>query len=182
MGNFWNIIIMNTRSPIITIIAMLLLILAIFFGDLSLKDGAVAGFYICVILMAHAVKDDWLILGITVLSMTLTFLTYFINYDSIHLSALISRVLSTIMIGIVSYLIIKRRDVETKLKRTNETLELRVLARIASSESKSKRLEQQVKILQEIRQVNTDTSFQGLDDVISTLRDLATDDKDANVR
>lgn len=165
------------QSKLKYVISMLLLTIAIFIADLYFSGGAVAGFYICVILLSHWIDDDWVTIGTTFLVMILTFLNYFIITKEISPMLLINKILAAVMIGVVSLLITKRKDTENKLKRSNETLELRVLARTAAAEAKSRRLEQQVKILQEIRETKTNDAFSALDNVINTLKELSEGDK-----
>jgi hypothetical protein len=153
---------------------MLLLTLIILITDIYFQNGAISGFYICVILMSYWIEDDWIIIGTTVLSIGFTFLPYFVSHNDLSF-LLISRILTMSMIAVVSFLIAKGKETEKQLRRSKETLELRVLARTASSEAKSRRLEQQIKILQTIRQGSTDASFVALDEVISNLRDLSID-------
>ncbi len=142
---------------------MIILTILIFVSDLYFSGGAVSGFYICVVLISHWADDDWIILGTTVLVMILTFLNYFIISEKISPMLLINKILAAVIIGIVSLLISKRKDTENRLKRSNETLELRVLARTAASEVKNRQLEQQIKILQQIRETKTDASFSELE-------------------
>lgn len=166
------------KSAVKVLISMMLLMLLIFLSDIFLKIGVISGFYICIILMAHWMDDDWLVVGSTILSIVLTFIAYFIIYDAITLNTFSERFLTTLIIGIVSVLTAKRREIESQLRRSNETLELRVLARTAASEAKSKRLEQQIQILQALRQQNDDASFQALDEVIQTLREIGAEKED----
>lgn len=169
------------KSAVKVLILMMLLMLLIFLSDIFLKTGVISGFYICVILMAHWMDDDWLVVGSTILSIVLTFIAYFIIYDAITFNTFSERFLTTLIIGIVSVLTAKRREIESQLRRSNETLELRVLARTAAAEAKSKRLEQQIQILQALRQQNDDASFQALDEVIQNLREIGSD-KEENGR
>lgn len=155
---------------------MILLTIAIFVADLYFSGGAVSIFYICVILLSHWIDDDWVTLGTTFLVMVLAFINYFLIPDQASPTLLINKILAAVSIGVVSLLITKRKDVETRLKKSNETLELRVLARTAAAEAKSKRLEQQIKILQQIREAKTDTSFSELENVINTLKELSEKD------
>ncbi len=159
------------------ILAMILLTISIFIADLYFSGGAISGFYICIVLLSHWIDDDWVTLGTTILVMILTFVNFFIISEQLSPMLLINKILASVIIGVVSLLITKRKDTETKLKRSNETLELRVLARTAAAESKSRKLEQQIKILQQIRENKTDVSFSILEDVISTLKELSTGDK-----
>ncbi len=165
------------NSKLKYIISMILLTLAIFVADLYFSGGVMSCFYICVVLLSHWIDDDWVTLGTTILVMVLTFMNYFIISEVASPTLLINKILAAVSIGIVSLLIAKRKDTETKLKRSNETLELRVLARTAAAEAKSRRLEQQIKILQEIREIKTDASFSALEDVINTLKELSEKDK-----
>lgn len=161
------------NSKIKYVLAMLLLTIAIFCADLYFSGGAVSVFYICVVLLSHWIDDDWVTLGTTILVMILAFINYYLIPEVASPMLLINKILATVAIGVVSLLITKRKDTETKLKRSNETLELRVLARTAAAEAKSRRLEQQIKILQEIRETKTDDSFSKLEHVINTLTELS---------
>lgn len=169
------------NTPVKMLWAMILLSVLIFICDIYFPGGVIAGFYICVIMLSHWVDDDWVVIGTTVFSVVLSFLTYFITYEEIFWPALTNKILVVIMIGIVSLLAITRREAESKLKRTNETLELRVLARTAASEARSKKLEQQIKLLQAIRNHNTNSSFHALDEIINNLRELSSEKEEYDI-
>lgn len=154
-------------------IVMIMVALIVFGLEILFPNGVFSAFYILVILISLWSDDDELLIGGLIGSFALILIGYFYTLNNFELVCLVNKSLSFIMIGITAFLGIQRKEVEVKLKRLNETLELRVLARIASSEHKAKRLEKQIEILQEFRKEKTDTAFQALDDIINNLKTLA---------
>ena len=151
-----------------TIVALIVFALEILF-----PNGVFSAFYVLVVLISLWAEDDELLIGGLAGSFILILIGYFYTLNSFDVTALINKSLSFIMVGITAFLGIQRKEVEQRLKQLNGTLELRVLARIASSENKSKRLEEQIEILKEFRKEKTDTAFQALDDIINNLKTLA---------
>jgi hypothetical protein len=151
---------------------MIIVALLVFSLEIIFPTGVFSAFYILVVLISLWGEDELLIGGV-IGSFILILIGYFYTLNNFEITSLINKSLSFVMVGITAFLGMQRKEVEVKLKRLNETLELRVLARIASSEHKAKRLEKQIEILQEFRKEKTDTAFQALDDIISNLKTLA---------
>ena len=181
------------NNTIKILITMLLFASAIFCADIIFTGGAFSSFYVCVVLLSLWSDDDRLLIGGTIGSIVLIFAAYgyflFNTYDSssalsatatFGLAGFINKLVSAVMISITAGLAARSKEKSQTLKRLNETLELRVLARIASSEAKAHRLEGQIKILQEIRQSNTDSAFSALDEVITNLKVLAVERRDSS--
>lgn len=171
---------MDKRS-IKLILMMLVISLGVFALEIIFPNGVFSAFYVLVVLLSLWSDDDKLLTGALIGSFILILLGYLYSFDSFALPGLINKFLSFIMIGITGALGAQRKETESKLKRLNETLEFRVLARIASSENKSKRLEKQIEILQEFRKQKTDTAFQALDDIINNLKTLAVENNDDDI-
>lgn len=163
---------MEKRS-IKLLIIMALVALLVFGLEILFPNGVFSAFYILTVLISLWSDDDELLIIAVCTSFILILTGYVYYWHSFEITALINKSLSFVMIGITAILGSQRKEVEQKLKRLNETLEFRVLARIASSEQKSKRLEKQIEILQKFREEKTDTAFQALDDIISNLKVLA---------
>ena len=166
---------------------MIIFASAIFCADIIFINGAFSSFYICVVLLSLWSDDDRLLIGATVGSIVLLFAAYgyyLINYDftsplsEIH--GFSNKLISLVMIAITAGLSARTKEKSQTLKRLNETLELRVLARIAASEAKAHRLEKQIEILQSIRENNTDNAFCALDEVINNLKTLAVERHDSS--
>src|ERR1700748_2276528 len=141
---------MNSQA-IKTLIIMLIFAAAIFCADILVTGGAFSSFYVCIVLMALWSDDDRLLIGGTIGSIILVFAAYAYSLNDFEWPTLTNKLVSFVMIGVTAILSIRTREKSQKLHRLNETLELRVLARIAASEAKSKRLEQQIEVLQQIR-------------------------------
>lgn len=152
---------------------------AIFCADVIFAGGAFSSFYVCVILISLWSDDDRLLVGGIACSIILLLGAYIYSLDIFSWSILINKLVAFVMIGITSGISARSREKSENLRRLNETLELRVLARIASSEAKSKRLEQQIEVLQFIRRQNTDNAFSELDQVINNLKNLAMEKNDS---
>ncbi len=161
------------KASIKLVILMIIVALIVFGLEIIFPNGVFSAFYILVVLISLWGEDDELLIGGVIGTFILILIGYFYTLNNFEITALINKSLSFVMVGITAFLGIQRKEVEVKLKRLNETLELRVLARIASSEHKSKRLEEQIKILTEFRKEKTDTAFQALDDIINNLKTLA---------
>lgn len=165
---------------------------AIFCADIVFLGGVFSAFYVCIILLSLWAEDDRLLIGSTIGSVLLIFTpylyfvltlgqsAYLTDYFALHV--FINKMVSFIMIVITSGLAMRSKEKSQNLKRLNETLELRVLARIAASEAKARRLENQIEILQNIRKNNTDNAFSALDEVINNLRTLAVERHDSNFK
>jgi hypothetical protein len=174
------------------LIAMLLFASSIFCADIIFTGGAFSSFYVCVILLSLWSDDDRLLIGGTIGSVVLIFGAYgyfLINYDTssaissaatFGFAGFINKLISIVMVIITSGLASRSKEKSENLKRLNETLELRVLARIAASEAKAKRLEKQIEILQAIRKEDINNSFSVLDEVINNLKTLAVERNDSN--
>lgn len=89
-----------------------------------------------------------------------------LNYEGLF------RVVTMLVILFIGIILLKQRAKDEELTHLNETLELRILARTAVSENKAKRLEEQIKALQNIRNKKTDEAIVRLDNVIAELKDL----------
>jgi hypothetical protein len=170
---------MNKKSSIGIIIAMLIMAFTLFLLDIFLSNNIlISSFYVLIILMSLWINDDRITVGATIASVILIFLAYFTNSHGIIWNLIINKFLSVILLIITSFIITDRKGIESELKRSAETLELRVLARTTAAEARSKRLEQQIKVLQIIRQNSTESAFNALDEVIQNLKDLSSTDKD----
>jgi len=159
---------------------MLLFASAIFCADIIFTSGAFSSFYVCVVLLSLWSDDDRLLIGGTVGSIILVFAAYGYSLTDFEWPTLINKLISFVMIAITAGLSARSKEKSEKLKRLNETLELRVLARIAASEAKAHRLEKQIEILQAIREHNTDNAFSALDEVITNLKTLAVERNNSN--
>lgn len=162
------------KSSIFVLVLMLLLALLIFIGDIFFPNASLAAFYVSIVLMSLW-ADDRITIAATITTIVLVLTAYYTTYNKFDADIIISKFLSIIMIIGGSFFVVQRREVETKVKRLAETIELRVLARTAAAEARSKRLENQIKTLQIIRQNNTDHAFTVLDEVIQNLKDLHVD-------
>ena len=175
------------NNSIKILIAMIAFASAIFCADIIFINGAFSSFYICVVLLSLWSDDDRLLIGGTIGSIILVFAAYgyyLFNYDysspvsEIH--GFTNKLISLVMIAITAGLSARTKEKSQNLKRLNETLELRVLARIAASEAKAHRLEKQIEILQIIRENNTDNAISALDEVINNLKALTIERNDSN--
>lgn len=169
---------MNNNS-IKILITMIIFASAIFCADMIFAGGAFSSFYVLVVLLSLWSEDDVLLVGGCVISIVLIFSAYVYSLSSFEWPALINKLVSFVMIGVTAGLSMRMKEKSQNLKRLNETLELRVLARIASSEAKSKRLEKEIEILQTIRKNDTNNQFSALDEVITNLRTLAVEKHDS---
>lgn len=82
------------------------------------------------------------------------------------------RVFSIFILIIVGGVLTQQRSKEEELQELNENLNLRILSKTAASEGRAKRLEQQIKILQQIRKEEIESGLSGLDAVIAELKQL----------
>lgn len=155
---------------------------AIFCADIIFTGGAFSSFYVCVVLLSMWSDDDRLLIGGTIGSIILVFAAYIYSFslNTFEWYGLVNKIVSFVMVGITAGLAARSKEKSQNLRRLNETLELRVLARIASSEAKAHRLEKQIEILQSIRKNDTDNAFSALDEVITNLRTLAVERNDSN--
>lgn len=161
------------KSSLKLAILMVIVALIVFGLEIIFPNGVFSAFYVLVVLISLWAEDDELLIGGVTGCFILILIGYIYTLNGFEVTSLINKSLSFVMVGITAFLGVQRKEIEQKLKRLNETLELRVLARIASSEQKSKRLEKQIDILQEFRKEKTDTAFQALDDIINNLKNLA---------
>lgn len=158
---------------------MIIVALIVFGLEIIFPNGVFSAFYVLVVLISLWDEDEELLIGGVIGSLILILFGYIYTLNDFEITSLINKSLSFVMVGITAFLGVQRKEIEQKLKRLNETLEYRVLARIASSEQKSKRLEKQIEILQEFRKEKTDTAFQALDDIIHNLKTLAVENTDS---
>ena len=162
---------MNKHS-IKILLTMLIFSAAVFCADIFFANGIFSSFYVCVVLVSLWSEDDRLLIGGIVGTIVLTFVSYVYSLDHFSLQILINKILSFVMIAITAGISARSREKSVKLRRMNETLELRVLARIAASEAKARGLEKQIEILQQIRTSDTQDAFYALDEVINNLKTL----------
>ena len=169
------------KKSIKLLIIMSIVALFVFGLELIFPNGVFSAFYVLIVLISLWSEDDELLIIGVCTSFVLILAGYMYSWHNFELTSLINKSLSFVMIGITAVLGNQRKEVEQTLKRLNETLEFRVLARIASSEQKAKRLEKQIEVLQEFRKAKTDTAFQALDDIISNLKALAVENNDNSI-
>jgi len=149
-----------------------ILLVALFCLDLMINISALAILYICFILFALWTDNEKFIFGTLVISTILIMIAWIFHgggtgYDNV------ARLLAGVVIWVTGLLSIQRKQVENRLKMLNETLELRVMARTAASEEKSRRLELQIKALQGIRHAGTKNSLSQLDEIIHNLQEIS---------
>ena len=170
------------KQAVKVLLVMLVFASLIFCADVMVTGGSFSSFYVCVILISLWSDDDRLLIGAFTGSIILIFTSYIssFTFESFDWHTLTSKLVSFVMVTITTGLSMRTREKSENLKRLNETLELRVLARIAASEAKSKRLEQQIEVLQLIRRHDTDDAFSALDQVINNLKVLAVEKNDSN--
>ena len=80
------------------------------------------------------------------------------------------RVFTMAIIIIVGGILVYQRSKEEELLELNQTLELRILARTVASESRARRLEKQISILQTIRKQELEEILNALDSLIKELK------------
>ncbi len=149
------------------------LLAGLFCADLLLNFSALSILYICFIFFSLFTNEDKFVFGTVVISSILVMIAWIYNGGGSTSDDLV-RLLSMVVIWATGLLSIQRQGVENRLKMLNETLELRVLARTATAEERSKRLEKQIKLLQNIRYADTKNSLHQLDEIISNLKEIST--------
>lgn len=167
----------DKKHSVIILLISFIFAFGLFVGDVLFPFASLSALYICLVLMSLWIDDDRVCIGTTITSAALILTAHFFPFTSNYIlnsSLLINKGLSIALVIGAAFFVIQRREVETKVKRFAETLELRVLARTTAAEARSKRLEQQIQVLQIIRQNNTDNAFTALDEVIQNLRDINT--------
>jgi len=148
------------------------LLALLFCADLLFNFGAVSILYICCIFVALWTDEERFILGTIVIS-TILVMTAWVYHGGGTSTENMIRLLSGVVIWMTGLLSIQRKQVENRLKMLNETLEMRVLARTAAAEEKSRRLEHQIKALQGIKHAGTKNSLSQLDEIISNLKEIS---------
>jgi K+-sensing histidine kinase KdpD len=150
----------------------LLITSLIFIIDVLFNIPALTVFYVLFVFMALWTGDTKNIIASATISTVLILLAWFINSDLLSIDGM-GRLLSAVVVWTVALLSAKRSETEIELKRLNETLELRILARTIASERKAQMLEMQIKQLQELRTQNTQQALLQLDDVIKSLKEIS---------
>jgi K+-sensing histidine kinase KdpD len=169
---------MNKDKTFFIISAIGLLITSlIFIIDVLFNIPALTVFYVLFVFLALWTGDSRNIVASAVISTVLILLAWFINSDLLSIDGM-GRLLSAVVVWTVALLSAKRSETEVELKRLNETLELRILARTIASERKAQMLEMQIKQLQELRTQNTQQALLQLDDVIKSLKEISYNESD----
>jgi len=170
---------------IMPVILGLLLVSIIFTLDIIFNLGAISLLYVCFILgVFWAVEKKGYLVGATLVSIILTVVGWtqqtretsvFINLDFFKATMDyegLFRVVSLAVLTFLGVVLFKQKQKEEELQKLNSELELRILARTTVSETRAKRLEEQISVLQGIRRNNTYESIDRLDMVISELKEL----------
>jgi hypothetical protein len=156
----------------------MLVAVVIFSLDLMIPThGIASALYIILILISILATETmftvWASLIATVL---ISFGIYYNGGFIMQFDELLNRVFAYIIILLTAILSIQRKDVEKELRELNLNLELKVLARTASSENRSIRLEKQIQVLQNLRNDDKLVAFKELDDVIHSLKELTNEE------
>jgi len=157
-----------TKAAIISSIMTVLL----FATDLYFNFSVIAILYVCFVFFALLTNDERFIVGATIVS-TVLIVAGWVYHDSTLVYDNVARLMAVVVVWGAGLLSLQRKQVEHRLQLLNETLELRVMARTAAAEEKSKRLEQQIRVLKEIRYSGTRNALSKLDTVISNLKELS---------
>jgi K+-sensing histidine kinase KdpD len=165
---------MTKKDKTLYIISLLGLIVisVIFMFDIMFNIPALTVFYVLFVFMALWTDDSKNIIISAIISTILVLTAWFLSSDVFSIDGM-GRLLSSVVIWTVAILSAKRSEIELELKRLNETLELRILARTIASERKAQVLEMQIKQLQELRTQNTQQALMQLDDVIKSLKEIS---------
>ena len=157
----------------------------IFIADIIFCIGAISLFYIILLLITFwFAKHKQYIYGFIMSSISLILCGWLFQHRTteviidigifnagIDYEALF-RVFTIAIIVIVGGILVYQKSKEEELRELNETLELRILSRTVASESRTRRLEKQISLLQTIRKQELEDSLNGLDIVIKELKDL----------
>ena len=157
---------------------MILLFCGVFAIDLHYPLYDISQLYIVIIFLSLWSKNDKMLFLSHGLTIVFTIISYYLSFDDFELEHTLPRISTLILTFVFTTLILKRKEDEKEMIRANKTLELRVLARTAASESRSRELEKQIKILQIIREKETNKALNELDSVIENLKELSKDDTD----
>jgi K+-sensing histidine kinase KdpD len=163
---------MNNNKIFSIIVALgLSLTSLIFFFDVMFNLPALTVFYVLFVFISLWTENFKLIISSAVVSTVLVMSVWFIGPDMFTADS-VSRLLAVVAIWMVALLAAQRSESDLELKRVNDTLELRILARTIASERRAERLEKQIKHLQELRSQNTQQALIQLDDVIKNLKEI----------
>lgn len=178
-------ILSNIYMRFLPIILGLLLVSIIFSADVLFNLGAISLFYVCFIIAVFwTVREKNYLVSAVIISLILTIAGWILQTRAttilidleIFKATLdyegLFRVVSLSVLMFVGAVLFKQKQKEDELQKLNAELELRILARTTVSETKAKRLEQQIEVLQGIRRHNTYQSIDRLDRVISELKEL----------
>lgn len=80
------------------------------------------------------------------------------------------RAFSLFIIVVVGGILLEKINKEKEVSRLKTNIELSILARTTTSETRARKLENQIKVLKEIRESETIESLKRLDDVIEVLK------------
>lgn len=162
-----------------------LLCSAVFAADISMSIGAISILYILFVLLSFWTSSKYQYIVASVVSsvfltiigwvlqtkfvkseINLGFVQAVVDYEGLF------RAFSLFILIFVGVFLIRHKIKEIEIKKLNDSLELRILARTAAAEVKAKRLEKQIEILQTLNQNSTNKSLQRLDNVIDELKKL----------
>lgn len=164
----------------------LILVTSIFFIDLNVGLGVISALYIIPLLLSFffAKKKEYIIGVMFIILVLISFSWIFqtrvvidmisignflvkINYENFF------RSFSALIVIVVGCILLYYKSKVRQFKELNETLELRILARTVASENKAKILQEQILVLQSIREdKEINNSLYELDNVINELKNL----------
>lgn len=160
---------------------------AIFAFDYLFNLSAFCLAYIIYILLSYAVNSKtYNIVSSFLLSFTLCSIGFLFSsreiIESVNLYNLIIfkvnyellfRYSSLILLSLISILLFIQKNKDEKLEKINSSLELRILARTVSSENRVRLLEEQIDILQNLKNKKINDSIYNLDNVILQLKKIS---------